>query len=30
MDLWRGETINGVRHGLKVPVLAVRGTRGKN
>jgi manganese transport protein len=27
MDLWRGETINGVRHRLKVPVLAVRGTR---
>src|SRR4051812_9545418 len=26
MDLWRGETINGVRHGLKVPVLAVRGS----
>jgi manganese transport protein len=26
MDLWRGETINGVRHGIKVPVLAVRGT----
>jgi len=27
MDLWRGETINGVRHRLKVPVLAVRGRK---
>jgi manganese transport protein len=25
MDLWRGETINGVRHRLSIPVLAVRG-----
>ena len=27
MDLWRGQTINGVRHGLAIPVLAVRGAR---
>jgi manganese transport protein len=27
MDLWRGETINGVRHRLAIPVLAVRGPR---
>jgi manganese transport protein len=26
MDLWRGETINGVRHRLSIPVLAVRGS----
>jgi len=27
MDLWRGETINGVRHRLSIPVLAVRAAR---
>ncbi|MDB5173345.1 MAG: natural resistance-associated macrophage protein metal ion transporter [Phycisphaerales bacterium] len=28
-DLLRGETINGVRHGVDIPVLAVRGTVAK-
>ncbi len=28
-DLLRGETIGGVRHGLTVPILAVRGTPGR-
>jgi manganese transport protein len=27
MDVWRGETINGVRHRLTIPVLAIRAAR---